>query len=81
MVQDNGPGIPPEERETIFKRFHRLASVEGGSGLGLTIADAIVRIHGGRIWVEGQSGGGAAFCITLPCATGELHAVETIDRR
>lgn len=65
-VSDNGPGIPPEELERIFQRFHRLTSAAGGSGLGLAIARAIVELHGGRIWAESTLGEGATFHIALP---------------
>jgi signal transduction histidine kinase len=66
VIRDDGPGIPPEECEAIFKRFHRVDLSEGGWGLGLTIAQAIVERHGGRIWVDSKLGQGAAFHIALP---------------
>ncbi len=65
-VSDDGPGIPAEEQGDIFRRFHRLPSAEGGSGLGLPIARAIVELHGGRIRVESQPGQGTAFHVALP---------------
>ncbi len=65
-VSDDGPGIPPEEAEAIFRRFHRLPSGASGSGLGLAIARGIVEIHGSRIWVESRPGGGATFYVALP---------------
>ena len=46
QVDDNGPGIPPEERSRVFDRFYRReSSDEGGSGLGLAIVDSIARRH------------------------------------
>lgn len=69
-VEDSGPGIPPEERQRIFDRFYRAASVPGGSGLGLAIADAIVGATGGR-WRVDQSGlGGARFTVSWPLVRG-----------
>jgi two-component system sensor histidine kinase KdpD len=67
-VADHGPGLPPGEEERIFERFHRAAGHggPGGVGLGLAICRAIVAAHGGRIWAENRSGGGAAFKFTLP---------------
>lgn len=65
-VSDNGPGIPAEELEVIFRRFHRLSLGDVGSGLGLAISRGIVELHGGRIWAESRSGKGATFRITLP---------------
>ena len=69
-VDDDGPGIPPEQREHVFDRFHRSESsrerAAGGSGLGLGIARSIVELHGGRIWVEDSPLGGARVCFRLP---------------
>jgi two-component system OmpR family sensor kinase len=69
-VDDDGPGIPPAERERIFERFHRVDSARGrasgGSGLGLAISREIVAAHGGRIWVEDSPLGGARAAFELP---------------
>ncbi len=65
-VSDDGPGIPREELERIFARFHRLHTVGDGSGLGLAIAKSIVELHGGRIWAESARGQGATFRVALP---------------
>ncbi len=67
-VRDNGPGIPAEELENIFKRFHSVAGTEQGSGLGLAIAKGIVELHRGRIWAESEPGQGATFHIVLASA-------------
>ncbi len=63
-VIDQGPGIPEEERERIFKSFYTLAPQ--GSGLGLAICRGIVEAHQGRIWVEAATGGGSCFVFVLP---------------
>lgn len=72
-VEDEGRGIPPEALERVFERFtqvsHSDATVQGGSGLGLTIARAIVLAHGGRMWVESEVGKGSVFSFTLPRQT------------
>jgi two-component system sensor histidine kinase KdpD len=70
-VSDRGPGIPTAEREQVFQKFYRAAGADGGgriggTGLGLTICRGIVLAHGGRIWVDDNPGGGAAFRFTLP---------------
>jgi two-component system sensor histidine kinase KdpD len=69
-VEDDGPGIPPEELEKIFDKFYRGKAVvrgeRGGTGLGLAICRMAVRLHGGRIWAENREGGGARFVFTLP---------------
>jgi two-component system sensor histidine kinase KdpD len=64
-VADRGPGIPPDEEELVFRKFHRGGS-GSGIGLGLTIARGIITAHGGRIWAENRPGGGAVFRFTLP---------------
>jgi signal transduction histidine kinase len=61
-VEDSGPGISPEQQARIFDRFYRASSTPGGAGLGLSIADSVVRATGGR-WQVGNSAGlgGAHF--------------------
>jgi two-component system sensor histidine kinase KdpD len=65
-VADWGPGVPPGEENAIFEKFHRAATKAGGMGLGLTICRGIVSAHGGRIWCENRSEGGASFRFILP---------------
>ena len=68
-VTDSGPGIPDDERERIFERLVRLdagrARDHGGAGLGLPIARALARAHGGELLCLPHDGG-AAFRLTLP---------------
>ncbi len=68
-VADDGPGIPSDEHEAIFRRFYRLGATGDGSGLGLAIVRRLVELHGGRIAVESAPGAGARFHLTLPAAT------------
>jgi signal transduction histidine kinase len=74
-IQDSGPGISPEQRETLFKRFSRgeegLNSPERGIGLGLAIASELIQRQGGVIWLEHSSSEGSTFSLTLPCVTDE----------
>jgi two-component system OmpR family sensor kinase len=76
-VDDDGLGIPEDERERVFDRFHRSEvardRASGGSGLGLGIARSIVELHGGRIWVEGSPLGGARVCFELPGFEAEIR--------
>ncbi len=65
-VRDNGPGIPPEYLEKIFRLFEQLDRTKEGTGAGLAICRRIVEEHGGRIWAESQVGQGATFYFTLP---------------
>ncbi|MEU6749673.1 HAMP domain-containing sensor histidine kinase [Spirillospora sp. NPDC046719] len=71
-VTDDGPGVPPADRERIFERFVRLddarARDEGGAGLGLAIARGVARAHGGDLTAAAAPGGGAAFELWLPAA-------------
>jgi signal transduction histidine kinase len=69
-VSDEGPGIPEEEAQRVFERFHRLdssrASGTGGSGLGLSIARWIVDAHGGTIRAERREPAGCRMVVELP---------------
>ena len=69
-VTDTGPGIPLEEINKIFDKFYQIPQVSEwkatGTGLGLAISKALVEMHGGRIWVEGEEGRGSTFSFTLP---------------
>ncbi len=70
VVQDTGSGIPEEQLEKIFERFHQVDATNtreyGGSGLGLAICKNITDWHDGRIWVENVKDSGAKFVIILP---------------
>ena len=70
-VTDNGPGLTPEAQSKIFQRFYRAdpsrARVDGeGSGLGLSIVDAVMRAHGGSVSVHSELGQGATFTLFFP---------------
>jgi len=74
-VIDNGIGIPPEYIPHIFKKFYRISGElrEGrkGTGLGLFISREIVRLHGGKIWVDSELSKGSTFSFTIPVAKEE----------
>lgn len=68
FVRDNGIGIPEKHFHSVFKMFKRLHGRDdfgGGTGSGLTITQRIVQQHGGRIWIESESGQGTTFLFTL----------------
>ncbi|MGD8267900.1 MAG: ATP-binding protein [Desulfobacterales bacterium] len=71
QVVDSGCGIPSDQLENIFDKFHRIddgRETGRGTGLGLSIAKHIVTAHGGKIWAESRLGAGSTFCFTLPLA-------------
>lgn len=66
QVRDTGRGIPAEHIKRVFKPFHRVKNDPGGTGLGLPVAQSIVKAHGGDIWVDSIPGKGSTFSFTLP---------------
>ncbi|MCW2991516.1 MAG: hypothetical protein JWM73_2110 [Solirubrobacterales bacterium] len=73
-VDDDGPGIPLQQRTQVFDRFHRIdparSREHGGAGLGLPIAQAIAEAHGGRAWAAPSALGGARLIVEVPLARG-----------
>ncbi len=69
-VSDNGPGIPPEYHEVIFRKFGQVSGASApkvrSSGLGLTFCKLVVDLHGGMIWVNSKEGEGSQFFVQLP---------------
>ncbi len=73
-VNDDGPGVPEERQGKVFDPFFTTKEVGQGTGLGLTVAYAIVQEHGGRIWLSSKQGQGASFFIELPVTGQHLNA-------
>ena len=68
-VEDDGPGLPEEHRESIFQPFEHgpMTSVHNpGVGVGLSLVAKFAELHGGRVWVEERDGGGASFKVLIP---------------
>jgi signal transduction histidine kinase len=69
-VIDDGIGIPARDLPRVFERFFQvethLTRRYGGMGLGLSVAKAMVELHGGRIWAESEEGKGSVFTFLLP---------------
>jgi signal transduction histidine kinase len=69
LIDDRGPGVPPDQRERIFEPFYRMpghAEHAGGVGLGLSLVAQIAQRHGGEVRCEAREGGGSRFVIALP---------------
>jgi two-component system, sensor histidine kinase and response regulator len=86
-VRDSGIGIPEDQLEKIFEKFHQvedsLRRSTTGTGLGLAITKGLVEAHHGKIWVESELGKGSTFTFTLPMSKGEkrdLHFRFILDR-
>ena len=72
VVQDEGPGIPPEDLTRIFDKYYRGVQAENelpGSGLGLAVVKSIVEAHDGKITAENNPEKGVKFIVTLPPAS------------
>jgi signal transduction histidine kinase len=74
FVEDEGPGVPEQDRERIWSSWQRLSRDRrraiSGTGIGLTVVRELVSRHGGRVWVEGGHRGGARFVVELPVLAG-----------
>ena len=81
-VRDTGVGIPEEQRERVFERFHRIESVAArtheGTGIGLALVQELVKLHGGSVRVETALGIGSTFTVTIPRGSAHLPP-ERID--
>ena len=75
-INDDGPGIPDEVQPKIFDPFFTTKEVGKGTGLGLTVAYAIIQEHGGRIRLESRPGSGASFFVELPVAGAKTTTVS-----
>jgi signal transduction histidine kinase len=84
LVDDDGPGIAPADRERVFERFTRLdegrARDAGGMGLGLALVKATVERHGGTVSIEDAPLGGARFVVHLPAALGRETGTDDADQ-
>src|SRR6266542_3740405 len=82
-VSDEGPGVPAEEADEIFERFHRIdrsrARSHGGVGLGLAIVRSVAEAHGGAVVYRPRLGGGSVFRVSLPLARGARSAVARVE--
>jgi signal transduction histidine kinase len=78
-VDDDGPGIPPGERDRVFERFIQGAGAARGSGLGLAFCKLVIQQLGGRIWADTSPPGGARIAFELPTAPAERPSLSSPD--
>ena len=80
-VRDTGIGIPADKQRNIFDAFSQADSSTtrkyGGTGLGLTIAGQLVRLMGGKLWVQSEAGKGSTFCFTVQVGPGDRISAES----
>jgi len=78
QVRDTGVGIPDDQRERVFERFHRIEGVHArtyeGTGIGLALVQELVKLHGGTVQVESVLGQGSTFTVTIPSGKAHLPA-------
>jgi signal transduction histidine kinase len=83
-VQDTGPGIPRDEQQRIFERFHQTETSErrqaGGVGIGLALARELAQLHGGSLTVDSELGEGSTFTLFLKSGRDHFHT-EIVERR
>ena len=78
QVRDTGVGIPEDQRERVFERFHRIEGTHArtyeGTGIGLALVQELVKLHGGSVRVDSALGRGSTFTVTIPRGTAHLPA-------
>jgi signal transduction histidine kinase len=78
QVRDTGVGIPEDQRERVFERFHRIEGTQArtyeGTGIGLSLVQELVKLHGGSVRVESVLGQGSVFTVTIPRGSAHLPA-------
>jgi hypothetical protein len=84
VVVDTGKGIPADQLESVFERFHQVDATDNrgvvGTGLGLSICRELVEAHHGRVWVESEVGRGSQFTFVIPALTAEELFLKGLER-
>ena len=79
-VEDDGPGIPLDQRERVFEPFQRLRPRQTGAGLGLNLVRQVIDRHGGRVTILDAPGGGALIRVEFPLHPGVTHSPPSENR-
>lgn len=79
-VQDNGRGIPNDQIEKIFDRFHQVGGTEGGTGIGLSLTKELLHLHKGQISVQSEKGKGSSFRVSIPVIQSAYTTEEIVSR-
>ena len=81
-VVDTGIGIAPAELPKVFERFHRIKGAQGrsheGSGIGLSLVEALVKLHGGEVSAQSVPGAGSTFAVTLPAGSAHIRPADRL---
>lgn len=67
-IQDNGKGIPKEQLDKIFDRFHQVGGTQGGTGIGLSLVKELLQLHKSQVSVQSEAGRGSSFKVSIPIA-------------
>jgi PAS domain S-box-containing protein len=81
LVEDDGPGVPDDQKDSVFEPFHQGAAIRGhnpGTGIGLSLVASFAELHGGRAWVQDRAGGGASFRVFLPTMAAGASRLEQV---
>lgn len=83
-VQDTGVGIPADQVDKVFERFHRVQHVKGrsqeGTGIGLSLVQELVKLHQGTISLRSELGKGSIFTVSIPLSKEHLHANTLVEK-
>ena len=78
-VQDNGVGMPREQLDKIFDRFHQVDGTEGGSGIGLSLVKELLQLHKGQVSVQSETGKGSSFRVSIPVVAEFYSPAEIVS--
>jgi two-component system sensor histidine kinase FlrB len=78
LVQDNGPGMPPEVQQRILEPFY--STKVTGTGLGLAVVDSVIKAHNGQLYCQSKPGQGTVFTLILPCQENQQLSLSDVEK-